>query len=99
METAAVHSGSSTTWAPAGAAFLNNSIFFGGLRGATLYQAVFDSNKITIKEHFQGQFGRIRDVIVGPDNALYITTSNQDGRGKPDQADDRIIKINLERLQ
>ena len=34
-----------------------------------------------LKEHFKEQFGRIRDVVLGPDNMLYITTSNRDGRG------------------
>ena len=89
------HSGSKTTWAPAGAAFIGNALFFGGLRGQTLYEAVINGNKLTdLKEHFKGQYGRIREVIKGPDNMLYITTSNHDGRGNPDTSDDRIIRIN-----
>ena len=89
------HSGSKTTWAPAGAAFIGNALFFGGLRGQTLYEAVINGNKLTdLKEHFKGQYGRIREVIKGPDNMLYITTSNHDGRGNPDPADDRIIRLN-----
>lgn len=93
----AVHSGSRTTWAPAGAAYHSGSIFFGGLRGATLYEAVLDADheQVTeVKEHFKGEFGRIRAVVVGPDNLLYIATSNRDGRGSPAPADDRIIRIN-----
>lgn len=87
------------TWAPAGAVFINNSLFFGGLRGSTLYEAVIDSdNKISLKEHFKNQFGRIRDVVLGPDNFLYITTSNRDGRGIPNLEDDKIIKINPNKL-
>lgn len=38
-------------------------------------------------------FGRIREVLVGPDGALYFTTSNQDGRGNPAATDDRVLRI------
>ena len=97
METSVKNSGS-TTWAPAGAAFIGNSLFFGGLRGQTLYEAVTENNQIAdLKEHFKNQFGRIRDVVSGPDGMLYITTSNKDGRGNPASDDDKIIKINLMR--
>lgn len=86
-------------WAPAGAAFTGNSFFFGGLRGQTLYEAIIENNQITdFKEHFKGKYGRIREVILGPDNMLYITTSNRDGRGIPKPEDDRIIKINPAKL-
>ncbi len=94
MQKPKLHSGSSTTWAPAGAAFFNGSIFFGGLRGQTLYQADVTKDTIVLREHLKEQFGRIRDVVLGPNNFLYITTSNQDGRGSPQSDDDRIIKIN-----
>ncbi|OGH11155.1 MAG: hypothetical protein A2857_04080 [Candidatus Levybacteria bacterium RIFCSPHIGHO2_01_FULL_36_15] len=98
METPKLNSGPSTTWAPAGAVFIKNSLFFGGLRGQTLYEAVINGNQIELKEYFRGEFGRIRDVILGPDNLLYITTSNRDGRGNPVVSDDRIIRINPQKL-
>lgn len=79
------------TWAPAGASFKNGSIFFGGLRGSSLFEYNIESLKLT--EHLEKQFGRIRDVVLGSDNALYITTSNRDGRGIPSQNDDKIIKV------
>lgn len=97
MVSPVVHSGSST-WAPAGAAFIGNSLFFGGLRGVTLYEAEINGNSVNIKEHFKGEFGRIREVIKGPDNMLYITTSNLDGRGIPKSGDDKIIRINPNEL-
>jgi len=40
-----------------------------------------------------GEFGRIRDVLVGPDGAIYLATSNRDGRGFPAADDDRILRI------
>ena len=41
----------------------------------------------------RGKYGRIRDVAEGPDGAIYFSTSNQDGRGKPARDDDRIIRL------
>ena len=42
---------------------------------------------------FQGEFGRLRDVLVGPRGEVYLATSNRDGRGTPAANDDRIIVI------
>jgi quinoprotein glucose dehydrogenase len=40
-----------------------------------------------------GVYGRLRDVVQGPDGALYFTTSNRDGRGDPRPGDDKIYRI------
>ncbi len=99
MVTPKKHSGPNTTWAPSGAAFYKNSIFFAGLRGVTLYEAVIENDEVVeIKEHFKGELGRLREVVLGPDNMLYITTSNRDGRGNPKTDDDKIIRVNPEKL-
>ncbi|OGK32106.1 hypothetical protein A3F57_03470 [Candidatus Roizmanbacteria bacterium RIFCSPHIGHO2_12_FULL_36_11] len=98
MVTPVANSGPTNTWAPAGAALVGDSLFFGGLRGETLYEAVINSENVTIKEHFKGEFGRIREVIKGPDGMLYISTSNKDGRGNPASEDDRIVRINPKKL-
>lgn len=95
MELSKKHSGGSNTWAPSGMAYFKGSIFFSGLRGEALYEAVLNGTNITaVKEHFKNEFGRIREVTLGTDNMLYISTSNQDGRGNPKNGDDKIIKIN-----
>ncbi len=95
MVTPKKNSGPTTTWAPSGAAFVGNALFFSGLRGQTLYEAIINNNKVVaLTEHFKGKYGRLREVILGPDNMLYITTSNRDGRGTPTKEDDRILKIN-----
>lgn len=95
----AIQSGATTTWAPAGAAFYDNSLFFGGLRGEALYEARIEGGRVTeVIEHFKGPFGRIRAVVLGPDDYLYISTSNRDGRGEVREGDDKIIKIDLRSL-
>lgn len=94
MESPIVQSGPGTTWAPGGAALVDNRIVFGGLRGEAVY--VFDTRQSrprAVKAMLQGVYGRIRTVAVGPDGFLYLLTSNTDGRGKPTEADDRIIRV------
>lgn len=99
MERPIIHSGPSTTWAPAGAAFLNGSIFFGGLKGTALYQAkITGERNIALTKHFEKAYGRIRAVVKGPDDMLYISTSNTDGRGEARPGDDNIIRINPREL-
>lgn len=95
MVTPVVNSGPNETWAPAGMAFWDNSFFFGGLRGESLYEAKrIGPTSVSLIAHFRQEFGRIRAVVLGPDGYLYITTSNTDGRGSVRSGDDKIIKIN-----
>lgn len=98
-------SGTSNTWAPAGAAFYDGSalpawqgdLFFGALRGQHLHRlALGDEDGVTVadeEELFAGQYGRLRAVAMGPDGHLYVATSNRDGRGRPAAEDDRILRI------
>ncbi|HSA83964.1 MAG TPA: PQQ-dependent sugar dehydrogenase [Patescibacteria group bacterium] len=99
MVTPVLHSGSSTTWAPGGLAYLDGKLFFVGLRGQGLYEVVLQGDTVSsLKKHFDGELGRIRDVVVGPDKMLYITTSNRDGRGTPKENDDKVLRVNPEKL-
>lgn len=95
METPILNSGLDT-WAPSGTAFLNGSIFFAGLRGQALFEYDIKNKKLTA--HLKNKLGRIREVVVGPDNSLYITTNNRDGRGIPNSTDDKILRINPAKL-
>lgn len=87
-----LHSGASTTWALASLAFLNGALFFGGLRGETLYELGTEGSP-ALRTYLQNMYGRIREVAVGPDGFLYFTTSNRDGRGSAKAGDDRIIRL------
>ena len=73
-----------------------NNFFFGCLRGEQLRRVVLDPKnprRVLSDEKLLGGLGRIRDVAMGPDGALYFSTSNRDGRGDPNRADDRIFKL------
>lgn len=90
-----LHSGPDVTWAPASALYWDNSLFFGGLKGESLYEATIENGKvINLKTHFNKEFGRIRTIHLGLDGMFYITTSNRDGRGDIRKGDDKIIRIN-----
>jgi glucose/arabinose dehydrogenase len=39
------------------------------------------------------QYGRLRTVVLDPEGALWITTSNRDGVGSPTADDDRVLRI------
>lgn len=87
-----------TTWAPAGAAYHEGSIFFAGLRGSALYQARLENGEVAgLEKHLTG-FGRLRAVEKGPDGMLYVSTSNSDGRGVPRSNDDRILRVDPDSL-
>lgn len=71
------------------------SMLFGTLRGQGLRRLTFAADGSVAGEEvlYEGEYGRIRDVAVGPDGAVYFTTSNQDGRGTVQPGDDRIMRI------
>ena len=89
--------------APAGCTVYNadlipqwkGSLLFGTLRGEALRRITFASDGSVASEEvlYEDRYGRIRDVAVGPDGAVYFTTSNQDGRGTVRAGDDKILKI------
>ena len=75
--------------------FVNN-VFSGTLRGTHLLRLIPDGSAPRIASQevlLNGRFGRLRDVIPGPDGYLYIATNNRDGRGSPAATDDRILRI------
>jgi glucose/arabinose dehydrogenase len=94
-----------TVWAPGGATFVSGgpwagSLLFVGLRGQSLYRVTLDPMNpqavLGVEQHFQGEYGRLREVVEGPDGAIYLTTSNKDGRGQPKAGDDQVLRLTVE---
>jgi glucose/arabinose dehydrogenase len=88
--------------APSGGTFVSLSgsewtgdYLFGALVGEQIRRVrLDDSGEAIVNEAlFEGDFGRVRTVVEGPDGALYALTSNRDGRGSPREGDDRILRI------
>ncbi len=73
-----------------------NNFFFGCLIGNGIMRVIVDPNDKTKAASFEKictTYGRIRDVVEGPDGAIYFSTSNLDGRGKPLEGDDKIYRL------
>jgi glucose/arabinose dehydrogenase len=83
------------TWAPSGIAIRGDDLFVAGLRSQQLLRMTLGPDlEIThVAALLERAHGRLRDVVVGPDGALYVTTSNRDGTGELPAEDDRILKV------
>jgi aldose sugar dehydrogenase len=97
-----LQSGNSETWAPSGATFVkggpwDGSLLFAGLRGESLYRITLDPvdpiKVIGFEKLLTQKYGRLRDVVQGPDGAIYVLTNNRDGRGQPFPGDDKILRL------
>ncbi|MFL6211611.1 MAG: PQQ-dependent sugar dehydrogenase [Pyrinomonadaceae bacterium] len=79
---------------PNGFSQFKGNFFFACLRGEAIIRVVLDGRRVVSQERLlDHQYGRIRDVVEGPDGALYFATSNRDGRGSPARDDDRIMRL------
>ncbi len=82
-----------------GNAFLQfkNNFFFGCLRGQRIQRVVVDDsdprNVLLEEPLLLNEVRRIREVTEGPDGFIYFSTSNRDGRARPFDNDDRILRI------
>jgi glucose/arabinose dehydrogenase len=80
---------------PSGLAYAGGHLWMAGLRGQRLWRirVSADGRATRPQAYFTEEYGRLRTVATAPDGLLWLTTSNQDGRGTPTPADDRIIRV------
>jgi glucose/arabinose dehydrogenase len=76
-----------------------NTLLLTTLKGKSLRILFLSADGLSIDSEeilFENRYGRLRDVAVGPDGAIYLSTSNQDWNpqpGFPLPGDDKILKI------
>lgn len=73
------------------------SLMIASLRSENLQRVIFNpQNPQQVQRHeiyLQGEYGRLREAVMGPDGELYITTSNCDGRGSCPAEQDKILRV------
>lgn len=85
--------------APGGCAVLKNELFATSLDGQELLSARLSAGasgalKVSsFSPTLHKKYGRLRTVVAASDGALWLSTSNKDGHGKPVPADERILRI------
>jgi glucose/arabinose dehydrogenase len=80
---------------PSGLGYWQGELWMAALRGARLWEIPLDGTKVgKPRAHFTDDYGRLRSVIVSHDGkSLLLSSSNTDGRGNPDQDDDKLYRI------
>lgn len=91
--------------APSGSSFytgaalplFRNQLFIATLAAQALLRVTIDGPNFRhvagVERLLPNKYGRLRDVVQGPDGFLYVSTSNRDGRATPVTEDDRILRI------
>lgn len=80
---------------PSGIAVTGSDIVIANLRGERLRTVPLD-DLTSSTEQFVGEFGRIRDIVIGAGGTFWFLTNNTDGRGAPRDGDDRILRLGLD---
>jgi glucose/arabinose dehydrogenase len=80
---------------PSGAAIVGDTLYAAALRGERLWSVPLDGRGGAGRPQalLDGAYGRLRHAAVAPDAALWVLTSNRDGRGDPAPDDDRVLRF------
>lgn len=79
---------------PSGLTFVDDTFFLAALRGQRLWAIYPSGSPASTVPWFVGEYGRLRDVIPGPDGTLWAITNNT-SNGTPREGDDKILQIQL----
>lgn len=79
---------------PSGMASADGVLVIANLKGTVLRLVPADDPGSSV-DLYRGTYGRLRDVAVAPDGALWFVTGNTDGRGSPGPGDDRVLRVRL----
>lgn len=85
--------------APGGCAVQQNIVYTTSLDGEALFAAPITTTRSgaiklgSVSTALHNKYGRLRTVVAAPDGALWLTTSNRDGKGHPVPTDERVLRI------
>ncbi|WP_408896253.1 PQQ-dependent sugar dehydrogenase [Nocardioides sp. R1-1] len=85
---------------PSGLAFAGTYLWMAALNGERLWRIKVADGQVSDPAAYfapegdaASEYGRLRTVARAPDGRLWLTTSNEDGRGTPAAEDDRILLV------
>lgn len=77
---------------PSGIAVGADAVYVAALRGERVWRVPI-GDAVGTPEVVVDGIGRVRHVELGPDGALWLLTTNTDGRGSPRPGDDRLLRL------
>ncbi|WUO17551.1 PQQ-dependent sugar dehydrogenase [Streptomyces sp. NBC_00289] len=82
---------------PSGIAYAEGSVWMAGLKGQRLWRVPLKGTATSAdpQSFLEGEYGRLRTVVSAGGDRLWVTTSNTDGRGSPEDGDDRILELRV----
>lgn len=73
----------------------DGALYMAALRGQSLWRIPLDDGTVGSPERLlQGEYGRLRSVVNGPDDSLWVLTNNT-SRGDPASGDDKLLSVPL----
>ncbi len=72
----------------------DGALYMAALRGESLWRIPLEEGTAGEPQRLlEGEFGRLRSVVNGPDESLWVLTNNT-SRGEPIDTDDRLLRLN-----